>query len=93
VGTTIDATVKVGAVAVSIALQYGAPIGVLVGSMPREENGSQSTVVGEALAQVIKRGLDRCDEELPPVLAKLHVTRDGARAIIRAMVEEEIRRT
>jgi hypothetical protein len=48
-GSDLEAHIHDAAIAISIALQYGAPLAVLAHAMTREANGAPSTVVGRAL--------------------------------------------
>jgi ribonucleoside-diphosphate reductase alpha chain len=48
-GSDLEAQIHDTAIAVFIVLQYGALLAVLTHAMPREENGTPSTVIGRAL--------------------------------------------
>jgi hypothetical protein len=92
VATPMEAIVKASAVLVSIGLQHGAPIGVLADALPKNEDGSQSTVIGAALEEIMKQGLDRCPTHMAlPPLKKIKVTdkyRDEVAAIIRDVARD-----
>jgi hypothetical protein len=54
-GQEIEAIARDGAVAVSLALQYGAQIDGLVSAMTRDENGAPSSIIGAVLDRLGSR--------------------------------------
>ena len=58
VGSPMDSLARACAVLVSIALQHGATAKELADALPMDEKGEQSTVIGAALEEIMKRKLD-----------------------------------
>ncbi|MCA1524341.1 hypothetical protein [Bradyrhizobium yuanmingense] len=56
-GQEIEAIARDGAVAVSLALQYGAPIDSLVSAITRDERGNPSSIIGAVLDRMAPPGL------------------------------------
>lgn len=65
VGTEMETIARACAVLASIALQHGATLSELAGALPKEEDNSQSTVIGAVLEEIIKKKLDVYSEEMP----------------------------
>jgi len=53
VGSDLEAVARDGAVLLSLALQFGIPLGMIRGALTREENGAPSTIVGAVVDRLV----------------------------------------
>lgn len=56
--TGMDALVQDGGVFISIALQYGVPLSVLLGAIRRDPTGYPASPLGMALQEIMRQQLD-----------------------------------
>ncbi|MGX1151406.1 TSCPD domain-containing protein [Bradyrhizobium ottawaense] len=75
-GQEIEAIARDGAVAVSLALQYGAPIDSLVSAITRDERGNPSSIIGAVLDRLAPQGSQTPLDESQPVRSERRA--DGA---------------
>ena len=54
VGSDLDAEIRGNAVLISLGLQHGVPLDVMQSAMPREQNGSPSTIAGKVLELLVE---------------------------------------
>ena len=53
-GSDLDVSTRDNAVLISLLMQYGAPLGVLQGSLTREVNGTPSGIAGKVVDMLIE---------------------------------------
>jgi hypothetical protein len=53
-GSDVDAATRDNAVLISLALQFGVPLGVMRGAMTREQDGSPSTIAGKVVDMLVE---------------------------------------
>jgi hypothetical protein len=54
VGSGLDAEIRGSAVLISLGLQYGVPLGVMQGAMPREQSGAPSGIAGKVVDMLVE---------------------------------------
>ena len=53
-GTDMDAIARDGAVLLSLALQYGVPLGVIQGTVTRSMSGDPSSIIGSVVDALVR---------------------------------------